>query len=234
MQPPKSKELRDGFRSAASIAVGYLPVAIGFGVFGSSAGLSGWETVLMSSTHFAGASQFLGVELMKSHAAVIEILLAILILNSRYFVMNLSAFSGPCRSFDRKSKFVIAAFQTDETLSFLSSRNTVSLTYLAALSFGAYAAWVAGTAVGAFAGTMFPKSAGKLASLICYSIFLSSLVPMTKRSKTYATAAGITAIVAAFLYLPPFSFLSKGVRLSLVILIGALLSTGFLSQRKSI
>jgi len=44
--------------SAVPIAIGYIPIAIAFGVIARQSGLSFAETVMMSMMVFAGASQF--------------------------------------------------------------------------------------------------------------------------------------------------------------------------------
>jgi predicted branched-subunit amino acid permease len=63
-----------GIQGGASIAIGYLPVALTFGLLSKSTGLSLSETVLMSLIVFAGASQYISLSLIAVGTGVIEII----------------------------------------------------------------------------------------------------------------------------------------------------------------
>ncbi|MGB8001959.1 MAG: AzlC family ABC transporter permease, partial [Anaerobacillus sp.] len=54
----------DGLKAGVSIAVGYMPVALTFGLLARSSGLSLYEAVLMSVLVFAGAAQYITLSLL--------------------------------------------------------------------------------------------------------------------------------------------------------------------------
>ena len=57
--PSPSGTLREGFKAAWPICVGYLPLGFAFGVLAQKAGLGPLDIVLMSILVYAGSSQFI-------------------------------------------------------------------------------------------------------------------------------------------------------------------------------
>ena len=55
---------RDGAKAALPIVLGYLPVGMAFGILAQKAGLTAFEAGLMSFLVYAGASQFIAVEMI--------------------------------------------------------------------------------------------------------------------------------------------------------------------------
>jgi len=66
---PSGTELRQGFRAGLPIALGYLPIAITYGLLARQAGLSALEATGMSLWVYAGASQFTALEMLGSGIA---------------------------------------------------------------------------------------------------------------------------------------------------------------------
>lgn len=79
-----------GCRSGLPIAIGYLPIALAFGVLARTAGLSAGEATAMSALVFAGASQFMAINLISGGASAATIILATFVVNFRHFVMSAS------------------------------------------------------------------------------------------------------------------------------------------------
>ena len=108
------QELRKGLSAAVPIAIGYVPIAVAFGVIARQTGLSFAETVLMSMMVFAGASQFMAVQMATAGALGMEIIFATLVLNFRHFVMGLSLMDR-LKDVPALVKGVLAFGVTDET-----------------------------------------------------------------------------------------------------------------------
>ena len=83
-------ELLRGARAAIPIAVGYVPVAIAFGILARQAGFSALQSLGMSAIVYAGASQFASLPLVAGGASPVAIALATLVLNFRHFLMSAS------------------------------------------------------------------------------------------------------------------------------------------------
>src|SRR5699024_2561738 len=82
--------LKQGISAGVPIMLGYLPIAITYGVLANQTGLTLLEITMMSVFVFAGASQFMAVNMIAVGAGIMEIVMATFVLNFRHFVMNLS------------------------------------------------------------------------------------------------------------------------------------------------
>jgi len=79
-----------GLRQSLTIVIGYAPVAVTFGILATQFGLTYWEAGLMSFFVYAGASQFIAIEMIHQGATVWMIGLTTLIINIRHLLMSLS------------------------------------------------------------------------------------------------------------------------------------------------
>ena len=70
------------------IAVGYFAIATTFGLIAVSVGLNVWQAAAMSLFVFAGASQFVALELMAAGTGMAEIVVTTFILNLRHLLMS--------------------------------------------------------------------------------------------------------------------------------------------------
>lgn len=75
-----------GCQSALPIALGYIPVAIAFGMATTSAGFPTWVIVAMSVFIYAGASQFLLFASIMSGASVLAVVGLCALLDSRHLL----------------------------------------------------------------------------------------------------------------------------------------------------
>ncbi|SFJ62352.1 AzlC protein [Halobacillus dabanensis] len=82
--------MKKGMFAGFPIMLGYLPIALTYGVLASRTGMSNLELTLMSVLVFAGAAQFLAVGMVATGTGIIEIIIATFVLNFRHFVMSLS------------------------------------------------------------------------------------------------------------------------------------------------
>lgn len=74
-----------GLLDSLSIGLGYVPVAISFGLAAVYADISPWVAVLVSVLVYAGASQFILVSLVASGSAALSIVGIVLLMNLRHF-----------------------------------------------------------------------------------------------------------------------------------------------------
>lgn len=87
----RKQELIRGVKAAIPIVVGYIPIAISFGVIALQSGIPLLHTIAMSVFIFAGASQFMAVTMISTMGAgAFELIMATFVLNFRHFVMSLS------------------------------------------------------------------------------------------------------------------------------------------------
>ena len=83
-------DFRSGLKEGMPLALSIFAYGLVFGVLARQAGLSYWETVLMSGLVFAGSAQFVAVGMVASEASIGQIVLATLLLNLRHLLMGAS------------------------------------------------------------------------------------------------------------------------------------------------
>ena len=66
---------KKGARDGIPIALGYMAVSFTFGIIAKQSGLNPFEAVFMSFTNFTSAGQFVGLTLIPTSAAILEIAL---------------------------------------------------------------------------------------------------------------------------------------------------------------
>lgn len=146
-----------GVRKCIPVVLGYLSVGIAFGVIAKSSGLSAFETTFMSSSVFAGASQFIGVALLRDGVGFYPIVLSTLLVNSRHILMGASL-SPYFRKFKTWSIALLSFGITDETFALnvteFSGNHDRNEFFVAGVHLTAYIAWVISSLIGAYIGYM--------------------------------------------------------------------------------
>ena len=110
----KLKHFRAGIKAGMPVCVGYFSVSFGFGAMAVAQGLSIWHAILISVTNLTSAGQFAGLTVIAAGAAIIEMILTQLVINSRYALMSLALGPrfGPQVGIGKR--LLAAFFNTDE------------------------------------------------------------------------------------------------------------------------
>jgi len=147
-------QFRGGMKAALPIVLGYLPVGVAFGLLARNAGLTPSEVGLMSLLVYAGASQFLAIEMIFKGMTWLPIVVATFFINLRHFLMssNLSLYFGNTRF-----PFLgfLSAQLTDESFGVAVSnlpKVKNNPPYLLGLQMTSHLAWVIGSIGGALFG----------------------------------------------------------------------------------
>jgi len=188
--------IKKGFTAALPIMLGYLPVAITYGVLANQSGMSLVELTLMSVLVYAGASQFMGVNMIAIGASAMEIIIATFVLNFRHFVMGLS-FVNQLRRFTRKWKIPLTLGLTDESFAVSAmhqneAKQESGMLFYATIILMAYLSWIFGSLLGGLLGDIIPKNLSQALGIALYAMFIGLLIPSVK--KNYK--AGLIAIIA--------------------------------------
>ena len=85
-----SSEFRAGLAAIAPVAAAAVPIGLLFGALAAEKGLGPAEVALMSLLVFAGAAQFVALDLWTTPPPVAAIVLANLVVNLRHVMMGLS------------------------------------------------------------------------------------------------------------------------------------------------
>ena len=136
--------------------MGYFPIAFSFGVAATQAGFTGVEAFALSLIIYAGASQFLALALLASGAPVLVAAFTLIAMNLRHLLYGPALLREAGEGATRRHAWAWAWGLTDEVfgqaLGALARGQRFSEPYMFGLGLGAYASWVSGTVVGAYAG----------------------------------------------------------------------------------
>lgn len=109
------------FKLTLPILFGYIPLGMAFGVlFSTQLDYAWWIAPLMGLVIYAGAGQILAVSLLAANAGLLEVAIAMLVLNARHLFYGLSLL-GQFRGAGWRKAYLIFGL-TDETYSLLTSR----------------------------------------------------------------------------------------------------------------
>jgi len=156
---------------------------------------------------FAGASQFVGLNMFHAGIGLGEITLTVFLLNFRHFLMSATLSSKTF--FNRFLIPVISFGVTDETFAVAAmKKGELSEGYMIALNFTAYTGWVTGTVVGYVAGDFLPADIQASISICLYAMFVAILIPAVKNSFKAGAVAVIAGVVNSLMGYS--GFLSSG------------------------
>lgn len=171
-------QFKEGAKAALPIVFGYLPVGIAFGVLARKAGLSPIEAGSMSLLVYAGASQFIAVEMISKGIPWIPIVLTTFFINLRHLLMS-STLSLYFNGNSLRTLGLLSAQLTDESFAVAMadpSKISNRPRYLFALQITSQLAWISGSVAGGLFGSFIKGSAYGIpfalpALFICLLVF---------------------------------------------------------------
>ena len=222
--------IRRGITVGLPIMIGYLPIALTYGVLAKQAGMSLLELTLMSVMVYAGASQFMGANMIAVGAGAVEIIIATFVLNFRHFVMSLS-FMNHMRDFSIKQKLPLSLGLTDESFA-VSALHTKEVEhkhgsyFYMALFLTAYISWITGSFIGGVLGEIIPEQLSQSMGIALYAMFIGLLIPSVKKE----LKVGCIALVAVLINVMCSQFMSDGWAIVCGTVIGGLSGLYFLRE----
>jgi len=176
------QEIQDAAKAGIPIFIGYFPAAVAFGILSKTTGVSLLESFLFSAVVFAGASQFIALNLLTTGMGFTGIILTTLLVNFRHFLMS-TYLSTRIKERLKKYYFALAFGVTDEVFSVLSfKKGPLSKGFVFALQMSAYSGWVSGTLCGYLLGGFIPPILSQSMGVALYSLLLAILMPEIKAS----------------------------------------------------
>lgn len=224
--------VRKGFQVGLPIVLGYIPVAITYGVLAAQSGMSLLELTLMSALVYAGASQFMGVNMIVANASAVEIIVATFVLNFRHFIMSLSFMNEIRDRVSLKGRVGLSLGLTDEAFA-VSSMNKEKaegkegVFFFAAIYIAAYLSWVIGSFIGGLLGEVIPEQLSQSMGIALYAMFIGLLIPSVKKEVKY----GLIAIIAMLINVVASQFVSSGWAIVLGTVFGGLTGVYFLKEK---
>ena len=195
------------------VCVGYFSVSFGFGAMAISQGLSVWQAVLISASNLTSAGQFAGLTVIAAGAAMIEMILTQLVINSRYALMSLALGQrlGPDVGIGRR--LLAAFFNTDELFALgMSRQGKLTVSFFVGAGTVAALGWIGGTALGAIAGTILPVSLRAALGVMLYGMFIAVVVPQARQEKPMLVCLLLALVFSClFTWLPGLKTVSAGI-----------------------
>lgn len=174
--------VREGIKQGIPVALGYIPIAITFGVLSKAANVTIGEAFLFSSMVYAGASQFMAINMILLGSGFTQIIIATFLLNLRHFLMSASLSQRIEVSNSRLLPFISFGV-TDEAFSIASSRDgAVTSAFFMALHLTIYLSWIIATVLGYLIGEILPPSLSSSMVVGLYAMFIAILIPQMKSS----------------------------------------------------
>lgn len=176
-----------------------------FGLAAVQKGLAPFDTLLMSTLMFAGASQFAAIEMWGAEVPVIPVMVVVFAINSRHLLMGASLYPM-LKDVSPAKRYGLILLLTDANWAvaaqdYQSGRRNLEVILGGGLVL--WLAWIAGTWLGVYFGGLFqnPESLGMDMVLGC---FLLSMALGGKKNPRVLVAWGLAAVasLAAWKWLP--------------------------------
>ena len=231
-----SSDLREAGRNGFPIFIGYFPAAVAFGLLAKTSGADLLEAFLFSACVFAGASQFIALNLLVTGVGTAGILLTTLLVNFRHFLMG-AALSTRIQGLSTRLYALVAFGVTDEVFSVLSFHpGKLNTPFVLGVEFIAYSGWVSGTLAGYLMGGFMPEVLTQSMGVALYALLLAILMPELKSSlRSLCLALGSGALNTLLIYL---DILPKGWTIIVCILVvataGALLAIKYPAEKQEV
>ncbi|WP_202320602.1 AzlC family ABC transporter permease [Archaeoglobus neptunius] len=189
---------RRGLVASFPIVIGYLPVAMTFGVVAVSLGFGKVKAILASVLIFAGASQFALVSLFPD--SLVNAVVIPVILNLRHVVYGYIL----SQKFEIRRPALTAFGLTDEVfaVSLDNSSDVKNERFVLGLEVGAYLSWVSGTVIGVLSGVVLLSNKILAPSLLfsLTALFFVLLISNLRNSRPLSAIIG-GSIALLFHYL---------------------------------
>ncbi|GGJ38642.1 AzlC family ABC transporter permease [Deinococcus roseus] len=224
----RQSDFKLGFLAVVPLWIGFLPFAISYALLARTAGLSIWETQLMSLTVFSGGAQFIAANMFLQQANLFSVVLTTFLLNARHLLYGLSVSQnlklGPLQR--SKAAWVL----TDEAFGVTANAHYPSYAYLMGASMSVFVSWNVFTLIGALLGSSIPDPLQYGVDFVFPLAFLALLMPTLKNSPAFIVAA-FSALLA--LLLQKVLHLQGGVSVLLVGIFGSMLGAALTFKEKA-
>lgn len=215
------KTWRNGVKDGIPIAIGYLTVSFTFGIIAKQAGLNPFEAIIMSATNLTSAGQFAGLTMMASAATLLEIAIAQLIINSRYFLMSfaLSQKIDPNTSFMKR--ITMAYGITDEIFGVsIAASGKLNPYYTYGVMSVAVPGWVLGTLLGVISGNVLPPRLVSALSIALYGMLIAVIIPPAKENNKILGLIVVSMFISfLFTMIPMLQWISAGIKIIVLTII---------------
>ncbi len=216
---------RRGLKDGLPIALGYLAVSFSLGIAAKNAGMTAWQTTLMSLTNNTSAGEFAALSVIGAGAPYLEMAVTQLIINLRYLLMSAALSQKLDPGLPLIHRLLVGFEVTDEVFGVsIAVDGRLNPYYTYGMMCMAIPGWALGSCLGVVMGNALPARIVSALSLALYAMFLAIIVPPARKSRVLAGV--ILVAMAASLacsVLPVLRGISSGMRIIIltVVIAGA-------------
>lgn len=187
--------------TALPVVMGYLPIGFAYGVLAINAGLSIFQTVLMSIIVYAGSAQLIAVSFLAQSIHPISIIATTFIVNLRHLLMS-AALAPHLREWKQHQVALFSYELTDESFGVHSlrfDRGENQPTPSIIINGICQLAWVLGSLLGAVAGNLIKDVRPFALDYALPAMFIALLILQIK-NRTHLLIALISAVLSLILW----------------------------------
>lgn len=202
----KKDEIKRALKATVPVLSGYLVLGFGFGLVLNSKGFGVLWAFLMSLFIYAGSMQYVAIDLLSGGASLVTMALTTVLVNARHIFYGISMVDK-YKDAGKIKPYLIFSL-TDETYSLVCTddeENSHSYHFLVSVFNHFY--WVAGSTLGAAAGSVF-NFAPKGIDFALTALFVTVFVEQWLSSKDHTAAViGVVSSVVCLIVFGADSFL---------------------------
>jgi predicted branched-subunit amino acid permease len=213
-----------GLKHGVPTALGYLVVAFTFGMIASQGGISPFYATLISLTSLTSAGQFAGISIMMQNGTYLELMISMLVINSRYMLMSTALSQKIDQKITLLQKMVMSNWITDENFTIAMVKvETITFPYYMGVVSLPYIGWALGTYLGAMMDTLLPTAMQNATAIALYCMFIALFIPPARSQKPIREVLAVTLVLSLFFYyIPFFNVISTGYKVIICAILGAI------------
>lgn len=192
------REFFSGAAEVAPVLVAMVPIGLLWGTLAAGKGFTVFEALLMSTIVFAGAAQFVAIEMWRDPVPVLLLTATAFIVNVRHVLMSASL-SRHIPGIPRALHPLVAYFLVDESWALAERRaltQPVTLAYFLGLALPLASCWLITTGIGAMLGRALGDPSALGLDFAFSALFISILMGFWKGRSTAGVLAASGAVAA--------------------------------------
>lgn len=206
---------KKGIRDGLPISMGYMAVAVSFGIAAKNAGLTPFQATLMSLVTNTSAGEFAALGLIGAGASYLEMAMTQLIINIRYLLMSCALSQKIAPRTSMLHRCLLSYDITDEIFGVsVGAPGRLNPFYTYGMMATAIPCWALGTCMGVLLGCFLPARIVGALNVALYGMFLAVILPPAREN--HILAGIITISMGAsllFAVLPALAKISAGIKI---------------------
>ncbi len=196
----KLSDFKAGVADGWPMFLAYIPIAMLWGTLAAAKGFSPLEALLMSGLLYAGASQFVAIEMWVDPLPIVLMIFTIFIVNVRH-MLYAASISRHINGIERRWHPFLMYVLTDEAWALLERKaltQPLTLGYYIGVAVPLWPTWFISSAIGAFIGRKLPDPALIGLDFAFAAMFIAILAGFWKGPRTGAVVitSAVVAVIA--------------------------------------